>query len=91
MARGVLETLCNADKIEALVARTAEVQSTRELLCSSVVALRGQVVRGVQPRVHAASQAQAAQLGISDHAISDTWRHGELRVSAELGDRKSVV
>jgi hypothetical protein len=44
MARGVLENLFNADKIDALFARTAEVQYTRELLFSSVVDLMGQVV-----------------------------------------------
>src|SRR5262249_41838552 len=84
MARGVLEHLFNADKIDALFARTAEVQYTRALLFASVVDLMGQVVPGVQPSVHAASQAQAAQLGISDQAIYDKWRQVELRVSAEL-------
>src|SRR6266853_818440 len=84
MARGVLENLFNADKIDALFARTAEVQYTRELLFSSVVDLMGQVVLGVQPSVHAAYQAQAAQLGISDQASYDKLRHVELRVSAEL-------
>ena len=45
----------------------------------------GQVVLGGQPSVHAAYQAQAAQLGISAQAIDATLRQGELRVSAELG------
>jgi hypothetical protein len=49
-----------------------------------VVELMGQVVLGVQPSVHAAYQAQAAQLGISDQAIYDKLRQVELRVSAEL-------
>src|SRR5215813_8176514 len=84
MARGVLENLFNANKIDALFARTAEVQYTRALLFSSVVDLMGQVVLGVQPSVHAAYQAQAAQLGISDQAIYDKLRQVELRVSAEL-------
>jgi len=84
MARGVLENLFNADKIDALFARTAEVQYTRELLFSSVVDLMGQVVLGVQPSVHAAYQGQAAQLGISDQAVYDKLRQVELRVSAEL-------
>src|SRR6266699_4430644 len=84
MARGVLENLFNADKIDALFARTAEVQYTRELLFSSVVDLMGQVVLGVQPSVHAAYQAQAAQLGVSDQAVYDKLNHVELRVSAEL-------
>lgn len=84
MARGVLENLFNADKIDALCVRTAEVQYTRELLFSSVVDLRGQVVLGVQPSVHAAYQAQAAQLGVSDQAMYDKLRRVELRVSAAL-------
>src|SRR3989442_7460155 len=84
MARGVLENLFNADKIDALFARTAEVQYTRALLFSSVVDLMGQVVLGVQPSVHAAYQAQADQLGVSDQAIYDKLNHIELCVSAEL-------
>src|SRR5437870_8455388 len=84
MARGVLENLFNADKIDALFARTAEVQYTRELLFSSVVDLMGQVVLGVQPSVHAAYQAQAAQLGVSDQAVYDKLNHVELRVAAAL-------
>ena len=84
MARGVVENLFDADKIDALFARTAEVQYTRELLFSSVVDLMGQVGLGVQPSVHAAYQAQAVQLGISDQAIYDKLRQVELRVSAEL-------
>lgn len=84
MARGVLENLFNADKIDALFARTAEVQYTRELLFSSVVDLMGQVVLGVQPSVHAAYQAQAVQLGVSDQAVYNKLNHVELCVSAEL-------
>ena len=84
MARGVLEHLFNAERIDTLFARTAEVQYTRALLFSSVVDLMGQVVLGVQPSVHAAYQAQAAQLGVSDQAVYDTLNHVELRVSAEL-------
>jgi DDE family transposase len=84
MARGVLENLFNAARIDALFTRTAEEQYTRELLFSSVVDLMGQVVLGVQPSVHAAYQAQAEQLGVSDQAVYDKLRHVELGVSAEL-------
>src|SRR3989442_6379468 len=84
MARGVLEHLFNAARIDELFARTAEMQYTRALLFSSVVDLMGQVVLGVQPSVHAAYQAQADQLGVSDQAVYDKLNHVELRVSAEL-------
>jgi hypothetical protein len=84
MARGVLEHLFNAARIDALFARTTETPYTRALLFSSVVDLMGQVVLGVQPSVHAAYHAQADQLGVSDQAVYDKLHHVELRVSAEL-------
>ena len=84
MARGVLEYLFNAERIDALFARTAKVQYTRAVLFSSVGDLMGQVVLGVHPSVHAAYQAQAEQLGVSDHAIYDKLHQVELGISAEL-------
>jgi IS4 transposase len=84
MARGVLENLLNPERIDELFERTAEIQYTRELTFSSVVDLMGQVVLGVQPSVHAAYQAQAKKLGVSDQAVYDKLNHVELRVSAEL-------
>jgi hypothetical protein len=84
MARGVLEHLFHAERLDALFARTAEVQYTRELLFSSVVDLMGQVVLGIQPSVHAAYQAQAEPLGVSDQAVYDKLNHVELCVSAAL-------
>ena len=84
MARVVLENLLDPDKIDELFDRTAQVQYTRELTFSSVVDLMGQVVLGVQPSVHAAYQAQAQKLGVSDQAVYDKLNHVELCVSAEL-------
>lgn len=84
MARAVLENLLNPERIDELFERTAEVQYTRELMFSSVVDLMGQVVLGVQPSVHAAYQAQAEKLGVSDQAVYDKLNHVELCVSAEL-------
>ena len=84
MARGVLENLLNPKRIDELFDRTARSQYTRDLLFSSVVDLMGQVVLGVQPSIHAAYQAQAAKLGVSDQAVYDKLNHVELEVSAEL-------
>jgi IS4 transposase len=84
MARAVLENLLNPDRINELFERSAEVQYTRDLLFSSVVDLMGQVVLGVQPSVHAAYQAQAEKIGVSDQAIYDKLNHVEPGVSAEL-------
>lgn len=84
MARGVLESLLNADRLNELFERCAKVQYTRDLLFSSVVDLMGQVVLGVQPSVHAAYQAQAEKIGVSDQAVYDKLNHVEPGVSAEL-------
>lgn len=84
MARGVLENLLNPERINDLFERTAGLQYTRELLFSSVVDLMGQVVLGVHPSIHAAYQAQAEQLGVSDQAVYDKLNRVEPRVSAEL-------
>lgn len=84
MARGVLENLLNPKRIDALFERVARVQYTRDLMFSSLVDLMGQVVLGVQPSVHAAYQAQAEKLGVSDQAVYDKLNRVELGVSAEL-------
>ena len=84
MARCVLENLLDPKRIDALFERTAKSQYTRELLFSSVVDLMGQVVLGIQPSIHAAYQAQAQSLGVSDQAVYDKLNHVELGISAEL-------
>jgi hypothetical protein len=84
MARGVLENILNPERIDDLFERTAQLQYTRELMFSSVVSLMGQVVLGIHPSVHAAYQAQAEELGVSDQAVYDKLNNVELAVSAEL-------
>src|SRR5438128_705235 len=84
MARGVLENILNPDRIDAVFARTAERQYTRELLFSSLVDLMSQVVLNIQPSVHAAYRAMGEQLGVSDQAVYDKLQHVEVTVSAEL-------
>src|ERR1035437_1159979 len=71
MARCGLANLLNPRRIDALFERTAKVQYTRDLVFSSVVDLMGQVVLGIQPSIHAAYQAQARLLGVSDQAVYD--------------------
>jgi hypothetical protein len=84
MARGVLAHRCNAERIDALVARTAKVQSPRAVLFASVGELMGQVVLGIQPSGQAAYQAQADQLGVSEQARYDQLHHVAWCVSAAL-------
>lgn len=84
MARGVLESILNPERIDDLFERTAQLQYTRELMFSSVVSLMGQVVLGIHPSVHAAYQSQAEELGVSDQAVYDKLNNVELVVSAEL-------
>ncbi len=68
-ARGLRERFLDPDRLDALFARTAQPQYTRALLFATAVELRAQVVLGRKPSVHAAYQASADRLGVSDTAV----------------------
>jgi hypothetical protein len=84
MARGVLERLLDAPRIDALVARTAEHQYTRELLFSSLGQLMSEVGLGGHPTVHAAYQANKAAMGVSTTALYNQLDRIETGVAAAL-------
>jgi hypothetical protein len=84
MARSVLERLLDPQRIDALFARTATQQYTRELLFSSLVQLMSEVVLGVHPSVHAAYQAQKEGIGVSTTALYNKLDRVETPVAAEL-------
>jgi hypothetical protein len=82
MARAVLERLLDAPRLDALFARTAQQQYTRELLFSSLVQLMSEVVLGVHPTVHAAYQANKAAIGVSTTALYNKLDRVETGVAA---------
>jgi IS4 transposase len=84
MARGVLERLLDADRIDTLFEHTATQQYTRELLFSTVVQLMSEVVLGVQPSVHAAYQAHKEEIGVSTTALYNKLDRVETAVAAAL-------
>jgi hypothetical protein len=84
MARAVLERLLEAQRLDALFARTAERQYTRELMFSSLMQLMSEVVLGVHPNVHAAYQANKDAIGVSTTALYNKLDRVETRVSAAL-------
>ena len=91
MARAVLERLLDAPRIDALFARTAERQYTRELLFSSLVQLMSEVVLGVHPTVHAAYQANHAAIGVSTTALYNKLDRVETGLSAALVRDSAVL
>jgi hypothetical protein len=84
MARAVLERLLAPSYLDALFARTAQQQYTRDLLFSTAVDLMAQVVLGRKPSVHAAWKALHDRLGVSSTAVYDKLQHMELAVSQAL-------
>src|SRR5919202_3335447 len=84
MARAVLERLLDAPRLDALFARTAQQQYTRELLFSSLVQLMSEVVLGVHPTVHAAYQANKEAIGVSTSALYNKLDRVEPGVAAAL-------
>ena len=73
MARAVLERLLDAPHLDALFARTAQQQYTREILFSSLVQLMSEVVFGVHPTVHAAYQANKEALKVTASNVCGMW------------------
>src|SRR5690349_3077003 len=84
MARAVLERLLDPARLDALFERTAQHTFTQEVLFSTLAELMSQVVLGLQPSVHAAYQALADRLPVSDTAVYNKLQRVELAVSRAL-------
>jgi IS4 transposase len=85
MARGVLERLFDAERIDQIFETTAERGYTRNILFSTLVKLMSQVVLGVRPSVHAAFQALDEQEAtVSSTAMYNKLDRVEPCVSVEL-------
>jgi hypothetical protein len=74
--------LLDADRLDTLFEHTATQQDTRALLFSTVVQLMSEVVLGVQPSVHAASQAHTEARGVSPTALYNKLDRVETAVAA---------
>lgn len=84
MARGALERLLDAERLNALFERTARKQYTQELLFSTLVDLMSEVVLGKQPSVHAAYQSRSEEIPASVTAVYGKLKHVETAVSEAL-------
>jgi hypothetical protein len=84
MVRGTLERVLGADPLDLWYERTAQKPYPRALLFSTVYDLMSQVVFRIQPSVHAAYRAQAAQGGTSVVSVYNKLQELETRTSAEL-------
>jgi hypothetical protein len=80
----VLERLLDPARLDARFERTALHQYSQTVLFSTLAALMSQVVLGIQPSVHAASQARADRLPVSDPAVDSKLQHVERAVSQAL-------
>ena len=84
MVRGTLERVLGADRLEAWFARTAQKQSPRPLVFSTVSARLCQVVFRSKPSVRAAAQAHAETAGASLLAVSNQLHGVEPSTAAAL-------
>ena len=84
MVGGLLERVLTPEKLDAWFAQTAEVQYTRTLLFSTVFDLMSQVVCGIQPSMHAAYQAKAAEIGVSIKSVYNKLNGIEAPTSSAL-------
>jgi hypothetical protein len=65
MVRGTLERVLGADQLDAWFARTAQKQSTRTWLCSTVYDVLSQVVFRIKPSVRAAYREREDEGAVS--------------------------
>jgi Transposase DDE domain len=84
MARGLMERIFAADRMDKLFATHAKVQYQRDLLFSSQVDLMGLVVCGIQKSVNAAYKAKAVELSVSITALYNKLNGVEIEVSQAL-------
>jgi IS4 transposase len=84
MARGLMEYIFAAERMDKLFDTHAKVQYQRELLFSSQVDLMSLVVCGIQKSVHAAYKAKAVDLSVSTTALYNKLNGVEIGVSQAL-------
>ena len=84
MARGLMERIFAADRMDKLFATHAKVQYQRDLLFSSQVDLMSLVVCGIQKSVNAAYKAKAVELSVSTTALYNKLNGVETEVSQAL-------
>jgi len=84
MVGGLLERVLTPEKLDAWFEQTAEAQYTRELLFSTVFDLMSQVVCGIRPSMHAAYQANAAEIGVSIQSVYNKLNGIEAPTSSAL-------
>lgn len=84
LARAALESLFARDRLDALFARTAQRQYTRELLFSQLVELMSAVVLRQQPSVRAAFLNGVGNVTVSDQAVYNKLAGVETGVCAAL-------
>ena len=81
MARGLMERIFAAQRMDELFTSHAKVQYQRDLLFSSQVELMSLVVCGMQKSVHAAYKASAVKMSVSTTALYNKLNGIEPEVS----------
>ena len=84
MVRGILERVLGAEQRHAGFARTAQKQSTRTVLFSTVYDILSHVVFRIKPSVRAAYRDHEDKVGASLISLSNKLHGVETHTSAEL-------
>lgn len=81
MLRGLLENVFAAERLDRLFEKTTQSQENKTLLFSQVAEIMGLVALKIRPSVHAAYQAQQAEIGVTVKALYDKLQRTEPCVS----------
>jgi len=84
MMRGLMKSVCRPQRLDEIFETHSKLQSTRELLFSSVVDWLSLVVCGIHPSVSAPHKAKATRLNVSRGAIYQKLNGVDIDVSATV-------
>jgi hypothetical protein len=84
MVRAAMENVLSAERLDAMFEDSAERQTNKRLLFSTVADLMGLVACRIQPSVHAAYQARQEEIGVTVKAVYDKLQRMEKNISRRL-------
>lgn len=84
MVRAAMENALSAERLDALFERTAEHQTNKELMFSTVADIMGLVACKIHPSVHAGYQAKREEIHVTAKALYDKLQRMEGNISRRV-------
>jgi hypothetical protein len=84
MVRAAMENILSPERLDAFFEKTAEQQSNKKLMFSTVVEIMGLVACKIHPSPHAAYKAKQEEAAVTAKALYDKLQRMETNISRQL-------